>query len=317
MSDADALDEQARPSEGPPATTRGPASATGVPSVVELGPRFSAFVAALERPICFLDIEATGTDPVSDRIVEISILRVSPPDRVEPPRTWRVNPQVKIPVEASEIHGIFNADLDRAPAFADIAGELETVLSGADLAGFSIGRFDVRILHAEFVRAGRVLDLANTRVVDAQVIFHQREPRNLAAALRFYRGKELRDAHGAEPDTVAALEVFAGQLERYPDLELDVDALHVVSSAHNDGYCDVGRRFAWRDNEPVFNFGRLRGKSLRWVASDPGERKFLRWFLDGHFEEDAKEIVREALYGRIRQRIRGRATATPKTQRHG
>jgi DNA polymerase-3 subunit epsilon len=134
------------------------------------------------------------------------------------------------------------------------------------------------------------------------VIYHRREPRNLAAALRFYRDKELEGAHGALADTVASLEVFAGQLARYEDLSPEVDALHELSASHNDAFCDLGRRFIWRDNEPHFNFGRMRGKSLRWVAADPEERKYLRWFLDGTFEEDAKGLVREALTGRIRLR---------------
>lgn len=301
-------------SGSPPSAPASVAASTparpALPSVEELGPRFAAFVDRLERPVVFFDIEATGTDPVSDRIVEISILRVSPPPGgIEAPRTWRVDPGVRIPVEASEIHGIRNADLEGAPSFADIADELEALVGGADLAGFSIGRFDVRMLHAEFVRIGRTIDFGQTRVMDAQVIFHQREPRHLAAALRFYRDKELVDAHGAEADTVAALEVFAGQLARYDDLGLDVGELHVVSSQHNDAYCDQARRFAWRDNEPVFNFGRLRGKSLRWVASDPHERNYLRWFIDGNFDEDAKSIVRDALRGRIRRREDASSTA--------
>jgi DNA polymerase-3 subunit epsilon len=268
-----------------------------------LGPRFESFWRALTRPVVFFDIEATGTDPMSDRIVELSVVRMDPPPAgMRPPRTWRINPEMRIPSEASEIHGIVNDDLGSAPTFAAIVPELTEVFTGADLAGFSIGRFDVRILAAELQRAGSTLDLSASRVIDAQVIYHQREPRNLSAALRFYCDKELVDAHGAEADTIAALEVFAGQLARYDDLPLDLDALHDESSAHNDAYCDGQRRFMWRDNEPVFNFGRMRGKSLRAIASDPTERKYLRWFLEGSFDEDAKGIVREALMGRIRRR---------------
>ena len=268
-----------------------------------LSPRFAAFVSGLDRPIVFFDIEATGTDPVADRILELSVVRVLPSGIIEPARTWRIDPQVKIPAEASEIHGIKNADLAGAPRFVDVAADIASAFTGADLAGFSISRFDVRILQAELVRAGRTLEVSRTRIVDAQVIYHQREPRNLAAALKFYRDRELVDAHGAEADTVASLEVFAGQLERYDDLPLGIDDLHAVSSLHNDAFCDGGRRFAWRDNEPVFNFGRLRGKSLRWVAGDPTERTYLRWMVDGQFEEDAKDLVREALRGRIRSRL--------------
>ncbi len=286
---------------------RTPPAAPLMPTLPELGPRFEAFVAGLERPLVFFDIEATGADPIADRIIELSAVRVGR-DGIEPARTWRIDPGVKIPSEASDIHGIYNRDLAGAPSFAAVAEEIAELFSGADLAGFSITRFDVRILQAEFVRAGRMVDFSRTRIVDAQVIYHQREPRNLAAALRFYRDRDLHDAHGAQADTVASLEVFAGQLARYDDLELGIDALHAISSLHNDAYCDVARRFAWRDREPVFNFGRLRGKSLRWVAGDPNERNYLRWFIDGNFDEDAKDIVREAMRGRIRRRAEvGRA----------
>lgn len=276
-----------------------------------LGPRFESFWRSLTRPVVFFDIEATGTDPMSDRIVELSVVRVDPPPAgMRPPRTWRINPEMRIPSEASEIHGIVNDDLSSEPTFAAIVPELTEMFVGADLAGFSIGRFDVRILAAELARAGSGLDLSASRVIDAQVIYHQREPRNLSAALRFYCDKELIDAHGAEADTIAALEVFAGQLARYGDLPLDLDALHDESSAHNDAYCDGQRRFMWRDNEPVFNFGRMRGKSLRVIASDPIERKYLRWFLEGSFDEDAKGIVRDALMGRIRRRGNSRRRAS-------
>src|SRR5690349_3312362 len=289
-------DDESAPGDAPV-----PPAAPLMPTLAELGPRFEAFVAGLDRPIVFFDIEATGADPIADRIVEISAVRVSA-DGIEPARTWRIDPGVKIPSEASDIHGIYNRDLEGAPRFGDVAHDLAELFTGADLAGFSITRFDVRILQAEFVRAGRMVDFSRTRIVDAQVIYHQREPRNLAAALRFYRDRDLHDAHGAQADTVASLEVLAGQLARYDDLELGIDSLHAISSLHNDAYCDNARRFAWRDREPVFNFGRLRGKSLRWVAGDPNERNYLRWFIDGNFDEDAKDIVREAMRGRIRRR---------------
>lgn len=282
--------------------------ASAVPSVDALGPRFQAFAQALERPVVFFDIEATGTDPLSDRIVELSMVRLLPGGTIETPQTWRVDPQMKIPAEAIEVHGITNEALEGAPTFSDISADIAALLEGADLAGFAIGRFDVRILHAELVRAGQNVDLTHTRVLDTQVIYHRREPRHLAAAVRFYCDKDLLNAHGAEADAVASLEVFAGQLARYDDLAVRVDELHELSASHNDSYCDGARRFAWRDSEPTFNFGRLRGKSLRWVAGDPTERKYLRWFLDGNFEEDAKAIVREALQGRIRRR------RTPRTE---
>ena len=271
----------------------------------DLGPRFAELAAGLRRPLVFFDIESTGTDPLNDRIVELSIVRVTA-EGIEPVRTWRINPQARIPMEATEIHGITNEDVAEAPTFPQVADEVRALLENTDFAGFSIGRFDVRILAAELARAGSSFDLGRSRVIDSQVIYHQREPRNLSAALRFYCDKELVDAHGAEADTIASLEVFAGQLARYEDLPIDIDALHDTSSAHNDSYCDGQRRFMWRDNEPVFNFGRMRGKSLRMIASDPNERRYLRWFLDGSFDEDAKGIVRDAMQGKIRRRPKRR-----------
>jgi len=275
-----------------------------LPSVEELGPRFADFVARLKRPLIFFDTETTGTDPANDRVVEISMIKISPTEGIGAARTWRINPGVRIPLEASEIHGIYNKDVAALPAFAAVADELLAFLAGCDIAGFNIGRFDIRVLQTEFMRCGKLFDLSGVRIIDAQVIYHQKEPRNLTAAMRFYCAKDLTNAHGAEADTLATVEVFAGQLERYGDLALEVDALHEVSNAINSSFVDLSRRFSWRDNEPVFNFGKLKGKSLRWAASEPTERTYMRWILDGNFEEDTKLIIRDALAGRIRQRVR-------------
>lgn len=303
MSDTPESTPSSSPAADAPAVSR-------VPTLDELGPRFCEFAASLSRPVVFVDIEATGTDPYADRIIEISLVRVSPPPGgVEPPVTLRIDPKVRIPVEATEVHGIVNDDLQGAPSFADVAERLAQMIRGSDLGGFAVGRFDVRILAQEFMRANVDIDLSACRIIDAQVIFHQREPRHLSAALQFYRDKELVNAHGAEADAIASLEVLAGQLARYEDLPLTAEGLEEVSSQRSDAYCDMQRRFQWRDNEPVFNFGRLRGTPLRWVASDPDERKYLRWFLEGTFEEDAKAIVREALAGKIRRRPTPRASA--------
>lgn len=275
--------------------------ASNIPAIADLGPRFFEFVESLERPVVFFDIEATGTDPLRDRLVELSVVRVSPlPVAIEAPRTWRVNPTVRIPSEASEVHGISNDDLRDAPTFPEIADEIIEIFKDADLAGFAITRYDIRLLQQELQRASKDLDLGKARTIDAQVIFHQREPRNLAAALQYYCDEVLEGAHGAEADTLATLKVFAGQLRRYDDLSTKVDALHEIAASLNAGFVDRGRRFVWRDHEPTFNFGKLRGKSLREVASAPNERDYLRWIMGGPFEDDVKELIREALEGKIR-----------------
>lgn len=278
------------------------ASSIQLPQIKELGPRFFEFVSGLERPVVFLDIEATGTDAQRDRIIELALLRVSSdPVTIAAPRTWRIDPKQRIPQEASEIHGIFNGDLDGCPTFAEIAHEIAEILRGADLAGFAINRLDLRLLKAEFARCELDIDL-NPRLVDAQVIFHTREPRNLSAAVEFYCGEPLEGAHGAEVDTIASLRVFAGQLERYKDLPTTVGDLDALNTTMNSAYVDSNRRFMWKDGEPAFNFGRLKGKPLRWAAGDPEHRGYLRRLLQGTLEGDAHDIVVEALQGKIRRR---------------
>lgn len=274
-----------------------------VPSIADLGPRFFAFVESLQRPVVFFDLETTGTDHQRDRVIEMSMVRVCPmPVAIEAPRTWRFNPGVRIPRESTAIHGISDEDVAQEPRFADIADELIELMRDCDLGGFAISRMDVKLLNREFERAKKPFSLNGARMVDAQVIFHKREPRDLSAAMQFYRGRELEGAHGAEADTLASLEVFAGQLERYEDLPIEVQALDEVTQSQHDSYVDRERRFMWRDGEPAFNFGKLRGKSLRSAAADPSERAYLRWILQGTFEEDTKALVREALEGKIRTR---------------
>jgi DNA polymerase-3 subunit epsilon len=277
---------------------------TSVPQIKDLGPRFFEFVSSLERPVVFLDIEATGVDGERDRIIEISLLRVSSdPVAIEAPRTWRIDPKQRIPLEASEIHGILNEDLEGCPSFNELAEELAQLLRGADLAGFAISRLDLRLLKAEFARSEVEIDLTASRLVDAQVIFHAREPRNLAAAVEFYCGEKLEGAHGAEADTIASLKVFAGQLARYEDLPTHVGNLDELSTAVNSAFVDPTRRFMWKDGEPAFNFGKLKGKPLRWAAGDPEHRNYLRKMLQGTLEGEAHDVVVEALQGKIRTKV--------------
>jgi DNA polymerase-3 subunit epsilon len=272
-----------------------------LPSIEDMGPRFFEFIEGLQRPVVFFDIESTGTDTQRDRIIELCLLRVCPlPVAVEAPKTWRVNPTVRIPAESTKVHGIIDADVAEEPTFSDIADDVIAMLEGCDLAGFNVCRFDIRMLQQELVRANKRFDLSKANVVDAQVIFHKNEPRNLSAALQFYCEDELVDAHGAAADTIATLRVFAGQLARYEHLTADVGGLNEMVTAMDAAYVDKSRRFVWRDNEPSFNFGKLRGKSLRAVASDPSERDYLRWIVQGSFEEDVKQLIRDALDGTIR-----------------
>lgn len=178
----------------------------------------------LERPLVALDLESTGLDPRADRIVEISLARIEPGGDVESLNTL-VFPGLPMPPGAERIHGISDADVAEAPTFADVAAKVARLLRGADLAGYNLLRFDLPLLSAELNRAGLSLEREGRRIVDACAVFKRKERRNLAAAYRFYCGRDLRDPHTAAGDVIATLEVLAGQLRRYSDLPRDVDGL--------------------------------------------------------------------------------------------
>jgi DNA polymerase-3 subunit epsilon len=260
----------------------------------------------LSRPLVALDTETTGMDPLRDRIVEFAAVKLHPDGRRETLRTL-VNPKEAIPPEASRVHGITDDAVLDAPTFAETAREILLFLAGADLTGYNIGRFDLPILRQEFERCEMELPLEGVRVVDAQVIFFNREPRDLSAAVRFYCGRELEGAHGALPDSEATLDVLLAQIDRYPDLPTDVDGLAAESiSASSERYVDVARRFFWRHGEAYFNFSAHKGKALREVAEGADTRGFLKWILQKDFTEDVKMIVREALEGKYPRRPGGR-----------
>ncbi len=246
------------------------------------------------RPIVFFDLETTGTEKMLDRIVEIAAVAVSPEG---PPRVFDrlVNPGVRIPSEATAIHGISDTDVKDAPSFRDLAPELLTFLGDADLAGYNVRAFDVPVLLKEFERIGVPFPLEGRRIVDMQTIFFKKEPRDLAAALRLFAGRDHAGAHAALADVVAAAEVLAGQLRRYPDLPRSLNGLQEFSSPAEGRWVDPDKRFFWRDGEAVFAFGNLRGKSLALVAETKPD--YLDWMIRGDFPEPAKEIARNARLG--------------------
>ena len=248
----------------------------------------------LDRPLVVFDLETTGTDPATDRIVEVSGLRIDP-DGGRQVKTRRLNPERPIPPGATAVHGITDADVRDAPTFRQIARSLLDWIDGADLAGFNILRFDVPLLDREFRDCGLDLALSTRRVLDAMVVFHRTEPRDLGAAVRFYLAREHESAHAAEADVAAAADVLDAQLERYADLPRSVAELHAwVRGGRPDGVDSRGK-FVWRDGEAVFAFGKHQGASLRQVAAEA--RDYLEWILGTDFPEDAKSLVAAALRG--------------------
>jgi DNA polymerase III subunit epsilon len=245
----------------------------------------------LDRPLAVLDLETTGIDPKVDRIIEVSVLKLLPGGGQDH-RTRRVNPGVPIPPEATAIHGISDDDVADCPSFRAIAPGLARYLDGCDLAGFNILNFDLRLLAAEFNRAGLVLPVAGRKVIDACRIFHQRERRDLTAAYKFYCGLEHAGAHGAEADVLATAAILDAQVERYGDLPKTVDGLH--DQCNDPDALDMSGMFA-RDEDGVIVFvkGKYKGRMLEDVAGDKPD--YLDWMLKADFFDDTKEIVAGAL----------------------
>ena len=238
----------------------------------------------LKRPLVVFDLETTGTSVNLDRIVEFSYIKVMP-DGTENLKTLRFNPGIPIPHEVSLIHGIYDDDVKDQPLFKLKAKELAEEFMGCDFAGFNSNKFDFPLLVEEFLRAGVEFDVENRRFVDAQRIFHMMEQRTLTAAYKFYCNKELINAHSAEADTIATLEVLKAQIERYENLENDVDFLHNFTK--QDKNVDLAGRIIYnKDGIPVFNFGKHKGKLVQEVfKTDFG---YYDWMMNGDFAEDTK-----------------------------
>ena len=250
----------------------------------------------LTRPLVFFDLETTGTDPATDRIVEIAVLRLDG-DGGRESRARRLNPERPIPPDATAVHGITDADVAAAPTFRQIAKGLLDFLGEADLAGFNVSRFDVPLLDREFRDCGLDLGLDRRRVIDVMTIFHRKEPRHLSAAVRFYLAREHVGAHGAAADVEAAAEVLAAQLVRYQDLPCTIEALDGWIAPVPEDAVDRAGKFVRRDGEVTFAFGRNKGKPLRDVAeSDPD---YLSWLLTCDFLPDARSLIEEALRGEL------------------
>ncbi len=241
----------------------------------------------LKRPIIFFDLETTGVDTSRDRIVEISMVKIMP-DGEEIIKTRRINPCMHIPEEATAVHGITDDDVREEPTFAQVAKSLEKFISGCDFGGFNSNRFDLPVLVEEFLRVGIDVDFKNRRFVDVQNIFHKKEQRTLVAAYKFYCDKDLEDAHSAEADTLATYEVLKAQLDRYTDLENDIDSLAAYSSRGETA--DYAGRILYNEHgEEIFGFGKYKGRLVSEVFdTDPS---YYAWMMNGDFPLYTKKVI--------------------------
>jgi DNA polymerase-3 subunit epsilon len=248
----------------------------------------------LTKPISFIDIEATGSNVSTDRIVEIAILKILP-DGSRTKKRKLINPQMPIPQLCVDIHGISDEMIKDAPVFKQAAHEIKQFLDGCDLACYNAYRLDIPMLVEEFIRADVEFDMKGRKVVDVQKIFHQMEQRTLSAAYRFYCNKTLEGAHGAEVDVAATEEILSAQLERYPQLGATIDS--VLKTIGEDNVIDFARRFIYNEKGvEVFNFGKHKGRPVADVLK--AEPQYYDWMMKGEFPMNTKQKLTE-LYTKI------------------
>ena len=242
----------------------------------------------LKNPLVFFDLETSGTNINSDRIVEFCYLKVYPNGNEES-KTMRINPEMHIPEASSAVHGIYDADVADCPTFKEVAKNIANDIEGCDLAGFNSNRFDIPLLAEEFLRVGVDIDMMKRKFIDVQVIFHKLEQRTLSAAYKFYCDKNLEDAHTAEADSRATYEVLKAQLDRYPDvLENDMKFLADYSS-YNKNVDFAGRIVYNEQGVEVFNFGKYKGMSVAEILKkDIG---YFGWLMQGDFTLNTKNVL--------------------------
>ena len=243
----------------------------------------------LNRPIIFFDIEATGLNVASDRIVELCYIKLYPNGKEEV-KTQRYNPGLHISAEASSVNGIYDEDVANCPRFKEKAAELAQTFTGCDLAGFNSNHFDIPLLVEEFIRAGVDFDITGAKFVDVQGIFHKMEKRDLTSAYKFYCNKNLEDAHTAEADTRATLEVLEAQLDRYADT-LQNNVTFLADFSRRNRNVDLAGRIVYNDQGvETINFGKYRGRAVSEVLQrDPG---YFSWIMQGDFTQNTKQTFK-------------------------
>ncbi len=248
----------------------------------------------LSKPIVFFDLETTGINIATDRIVEISILKIYPNGNKES-KTWLVNPEIEIPAEATAVHGITNEKVVSEPTFKELGSQVSEMIADSDLAGFNSNRFDIPLLAEEMLRLGIDFDMTHRKAIDVQVIFHKKEQRTLGAGYKFYCGKDLEDAHSAEADTLATYEILKAQLDKYDDLENSVDVLSEFSS-HRER-ADFAGFILYNDNkQEIFSFGKYKGRPVEEILKEnPG---YNSWMQQADFPLYTKKVLQT-----IQQRI--------------
>ena len=241
----------------------------------------------LKKPLAFFDLETTGVDVTKDRIVEIAILKIHPNQKQET-LYFKINPGVPIPIQASQVHGIYDKDVINCPKFAEVALEILNFLKNCDLGGFNSNKFDIPMLKEEMLRVQYDLDIESRNLVDVQIIYHKMEPRTLEAAYKYYCKKDLNNAHSAEADTMATYEVLKAQLDKYPELQNDVEYLsNTFNNASN--YLDSSRRFLKTEKGIILCFGKYKDHTIEEVIQK--DKNYFNWMYQADFALDTKNVI--------------------------
>lgn len=260
----------------------------------------------LTRDLCFFDLEATGLSVVRDRIMQIAVIKYFADGREPAQLEMLINPGILISMEAMAVHGITPKDVARKPTFQQVAQEIYDFIGDADLAGYNSNRFDVPMLMEEFARVGIDFDVENRRLLDMQRIFYKMEPRTLKAALKFYTGKKIENAHDALADVQATIDVYRGQLERYQDEDYEDgdgniikrpirnDVKAITDFTNEDKFLDVTQKIRYDENGvPVFNFGKHNGKPVGEVMYK--DRQYYHWIQEKEFSVQVKNATKRLL----------------------
>jgi DNA polymerase-3 subunit epsilon len=242
----------------------------------------------LLKPLAVIDLEATGMNLSTDRIVEIAIVKVTPDGKKSVKRKL-LNPEMPIPAVVTEIHGITDEMVKDAPTFRQVANEIRQFIDNADLAGYNSNRFDIPLLVEEFLRVSLDLDFKNRKLIDVQKIFHSMEPRTLTAAYKFYCNEALENAHSAEADAAATWEVLQSQVIRYPQLGLTIES--ILKCIGEENLVDFARRMIMDNGKEVFNFGKHKGRAVMDVLK--AEPQYYDWMMKGDFPLHTKQKLTE------------------------
>lgn len=252
----------------------------------------------VSRPLAIIDLETTGVNVATDKIIEIAIVKLLPDGTTLNKRKF-INPQIPIPKSSSDVHGITNEMVKDAPVFKQVANEIKQFLDNCDLGGYNSNRFDIPMLVEEFLRAGLDFSMEGRKLVDVQKIFHFMEQRTLSAAYKFYCNKALTNAHSAEADAMATLEILHAQVVRYPEIGLTIES--ILNCIGEEDCVDFARRMILVEGIEIFNFGKHKGKAVAEVLK--AEPQYYDWMMKGDFPMNTKQKLTEILNRTILKKI--------------